>query len=177
MMETIIHIEWEGPYSLNQLDTLKDLRKDHGLYQYMGITRSTAPTCSFISARRTGGRLGSGSRNTIRRGIEEDRAHIEIYVGRLKGFMTTQSSDDWRNEINWAEKLLLYVHAPAYNPQHLMELNEEDPRVCGARVLDWGASERYIRKSRVAGGQKLPRMRPTLTRFMRCLDCGQRVLT
>jgi hypothetical protein len=40
-----------------------------------------------------------------------------------------------------------------------------------------GASERYVRRSRVAGGQKLPRMRPTLTRFMRCLDCGQRDLT
>lgn len=36
MMERIIHIEWEGPYSLNQLDTLKDLRKDYGLYQIYG---------------------------------------------------------------------------------------------------------------------------------------------
>jgi len=36
MMETIIHIEWEGPYSLNQLNTLKDLRKDRGLYQIYG---------------------------------------------------------------------------------------------------------------------------------------------
>ena len=36
MMETIIHIEWEGPYSLNQLDTLNDLRRDHGLYQIYG---------------------------------------------------------------------------------------------------------------------------------------------
>jgi hypothetical protein len=36
MTERIIHIEWEGPYSLNQLDTLKDLRKDHVLYQIYG---------------------------------------------------------------------------------------------------------------------------------------------
>jgi hypothetical protein len=36
MEERIIHIEWEGPYSLNQLDTLKDLRKDRGLYQIYG---------------------------------------------------------------------------------------------------------------------------------------------
>lgn len=59
-------------------------------------------------------------------------------MGRLKGVTTTPSSDDWRNEINWAEKLLLYVHAPAYNPQHLLELSEADPRVCGARVFNWG---------------------------------------
>jgi hypothetical protein len=47
--------------------------------------------------------------------------------------------DDWRNEINWAEKLLLYVHGPAYNPQHVMELNEADPRVSDARVFNWGS--------------------------------------
>ena len=34
MRERIIHIEWEGPYSLNQLDTSKDLRKDHGRIRY-----------------------------------------------------------------------------------------------------------------------------------------------
>ena len=69
---------------------------------------------------------------------QEDRAHIEIYVGRLKGVTTTPSSDDWRNEINWAEKLLIHVHGPAYNPQHLMEVDEADPRVCAARVFNWG---------------------------------------
>src|ERR1035441_3575798 len=35
-----------------------------------------------------------------------------------------------------------------------------------------GPSERYVRKSQVADGQKLPWMRPTLTRFLRCLDFG-----
>jgi hypothetical protein len=111
-----------------------------GSIKSMGITRSTVPMCSFISARRTGGRLGSGSRkeHNFGGGSQEDRAHIEVYVGRLKGVTTTPSSDDWRNQINWAEKLLLYVHAPAYNPQHMMELNEADPRVSDARVFNWG---------------------------------------
>ena len=36
------------------------------------------------------------------------------------------------------------------------------------------ASERYVPRSRAAGGQKLPRMRPTRTKFMRCLECGCR---
>jgi hypothetical protein len=36
IIERIIHIEWEGPYSLSQLDTLNDLRKDYGLYQIYG---------------------------------------------------------------------------------------------------------------------------------------------
>jgi hypothetical protein len=36
MEERISHIEWEEPCSLNQLDTLKDLRKDRGHYQIYG---------------------------------------------------------------------------------------------------------------------------------------------
>jgi hypothetical protein len=71
-------------------------------------------------------------------GSQEDRAHIEVYVGRLKGFTATPSPEDWRNEINWAEKLLIYVHGPAYNPEHMTEVDEADPRVCRARVFNWG---------------------------------------
>jgi hypothetical protein len=39
-------------------------------------------------------------------GFQEDCEHVEVYVGRLKG-VSTPSSGDWRNEINWAEKLLV----------------------------------------------------------------------
>jgi len=34
--------------------------------------------------------------------------------------------------------LIIHVHDPAYNPRHNMELDEADPRVCNARVLNWG---------------------------------------
>jgi hypothetical protein len=36
MEERIIHIEWEGPYSLNQLDTLKDLYQIYGHHSVYG---------------------------------------------------------------------------------------------------------------------------------------------
>ena len=82
--------------------------------------------------------MESGSMNTTSAGVRKKTARIEVYVGRLKGVTTTPSSDDWRNEINWAEKLLIYVHGPAYNPEHMLQLNEADPRVSGARVFNWG---------------------------------------
>ena len=100
-------------------------------------------------------------------GFQEDREHIEVYVGRLKG-VSSPSSGEWRNEINWAEKLLIHVHDPAYNSRHNMELDEADPRVCNAKERRTGdASERCSLKSLVVGGQKIKRMRPIATRCMK----------
>ena len=58
-------------------------------------------------------------------------------MGRLKG-LSTPSSDEWRTEINLAEKLLIHVHDPAFNSRNNLELDEADSRVCSARVLNWG---------------------------------------
>ena len=139
MEERIIHIEWEGPYSLSQLDTLKDLRKDRGLYQIYGHHPVYGSNVLLYIGQTVGRTFGERiQEHNFGGGSQEDRAHVEIYVGRLKGATTTPSSDDWRNEINWAEKLLIHVHAPAYNPQHMMEVDEADPRVCCARVFNWG---------------------------------------
>jgi len=117
-------------YSLNQLDTLKNLRKDYGLYQIYGhhpVYGSNVLLCIRQTCGRTlGERI---EEHNFGGGSQEDRAHIEVYVGRLKGVAKTPSPEDWRNEIKWAEKFLLYVHRPAYNPQHMMELNEDDPEV------------------------------------------------
>ena len=140
MMEKIIHIEWDGPYSLDQLETLKDVHKDHGLYQVYGHHPIYGSNVLLYIGQTCGRTFGERiAEHNFGGGSQEDRAHIEVYVGRLKGATATPSSDDWRNEINWAEKLLLYVHGPAYNPQHMMELNEADPRVSDARVFNWGS--------------------------------------
>ena len=74
MEERIIHTEWEGPYSLNQLDTLKDLRKDRGLYQIYGHHPVYGSNVLLMSARRSGGRSGRGSRNTTSAGVRKRTA-------------------------------------------------------------------------------------------------------
>src|ERR1035438_3521697 len=98
MVERIIHIEWEGPYSLNQLDTLKDLHKDRGLYQIYGHHPVYGSSVLLYIGQTVGRTFGEKIEEyNFGRGSQEDRAHIEIYVGRLKGATRTPSSDDWRN--------------------------------------------------------------------------------
>jgi hypothetical protein len=138
MEEAIIHIQWQGPYSLKQLDTLKDLRKDRGLYQIYGHHPVYGANVLLYIGQTMGETFGQKiEEHQFGSGFQEDREHVEVYVGRLKG-LSTPSSDQWRTEINLAEKLLIHVHDPAYNSRHNLELDEADPRVCSARVLNWG---------------------------------------
>jgi hypothetical protein len=138
MEEGIIHIQWQGPFSLTQLDTLKDPRKDRGLYQIYGHHPVYGANVLLYIGQTMGETFGKRiEEHNFGGGFQEDREHVEIYVGRLKG-VSTPSSDEWRNEINWAEKLLIHVHDPAYNSRQNTELDEADPRVCNARVMNWG---------------------------------------
>jgi hypothetical protein len=138
MEEGIIHIQWQGPYSLRQLDTLKDPRKDRGLYQIYGHHPVYGANVLLYIGQTMGETFGQRiEEHNFYVGFQDDCEHVEVYVGRLKG-VSTPSSGEWRNEINWAERLLTHVHDPAYNSRHNLELDEADPRVCNARVLNWG---------------------------------------
>src|SRR5258708_19938364 len=81
MMERIIHIEWEGPYSLNQLDTLKDSRKDHGLYQIYGHHPVYGPNVLLYIGQTYGRTFGERiDEHNFGGGSQEDRCHIGIPV-------------------------------------------------------------------------------------------------
>src|ERR1035441_2585568 len=94
MEERIIHIEWEGPHSLNQLDSLKDVRKDRGLYQIYGHHPVYGSNVLLYIGQTVGRTFGERiEQHNFGRGSQEDRAHIEIYVGRLKGATRTRSEE------------------------------------------------------------------------------------
>jgi hypothetical protein len=50
-----------------------------------------------------------------------DSNHLKIYAGRLAG-ERTPSEEQWSYEIDLAEKLLIYVHKPAYNSKSLSSI-------------------------------------------------------
>jgi len=64
-----------------------------------------------------------------------DAARIEIYVGRLAGTVTPDSST-WKRHINLAERLLINAHEPIYNIQRNLASRESDLR--HVHVLNWG---------------------------------------
>jgi hypothetical protein len=133
MTTHIIHIEWEGPYTLDSISTLTNA-KDFGVYQIYG---SHAVYGSHVLLY-----IGKADRQTfgvrIRQELwqlNKDARAVQVYVGRLAG-ETTPSMEQWSQEIADAEKLLIYAHAPASNSQYINQIPEQTLR--DVHILNWG---------------------------------------
>ena len=68
--------------------------------------------------------------------ITNDPNTIKVYIGRLIGEKSV-SKREWKTQINLAEKLLIYSHAPAYNSSNLNSLPEKE--VVETTVFNWGS--------------------------------------
>jgi len=131
----IINIDWDGPYSMKDLKQLSDSEVDFGVYQIYG--------CHPIYDSDKLLYIGQANKQTFGVRIKQERwpfnpdpESIKIYIGRIAG-ETTPDLKVWEEEINLAEKLLIYTHAPAYNSQNILRLrNEKD--LFGIHVLNWG---------------------------------------
>jgi hypothetical protein len=144
-MEHIIHIQWEGPLSYRDLPTIKDARKDYGLYQVYAchpVYGSGVLVYIGMAARQTLGKRIEGHRWET--GSEPDPEQLDFYVGRLKGDEPT-SPESWANEIRLAEKLLIHEHGPAYNSTHMMAIHNES-EIENVRVINFGATRSLRRE-------------------------------
>lgn len=135
MPEILICIQWTGPYSLAQINTMNG-PTDKGLYQvyahhpvYGRCLVYIGQTCTNFAERIPTHEWGTGSEN--------DPERVEYYVGRLIG-ETPPKAEEWYRQISLAEMLLIHAHAPAYNSQYIRE--PPIPEECGhVRVLNFGA--------------------------------------
>jgi hypothetical protein len=140
--ERIIHIEWEGPYLLQQLASFKDPSKDIGLYQIYAHHPVYGNNVLVYIGKVSGARQSFATRISQHgwgAGSEPDRERVVVYLGRLKG-QITPGKDEWNREIDLAEKLLIHAHAPAFNSTHIMAVSEGpgiSPEVQNVRVLNW----------------------------------------
>lgn len=134
MAMRIVHIEWEGPYSYEELKNLKDQQCDYGVYQIYGghpVYGSSILLYIGKAQQQTFGvRLGQEKWNEW----NQDAARVEIYVGRLSG-SKTPSHELWNEEIDLVEKLLIYAHGPAANSSNLNQIPEGCKHI---HVLNWG---------------------------------------
>lgn len=132
--EIVIHIEWDGPY---KLDAIRSLRgpTDYGIYQvYGGHPVYGANRLLYIglsAAQHFGERIPQETQWLYNR----DAGRVEFYVGRLSG---SQTPDDetWDRQIRLAERLLIYTHCPPFNTQKGLGKLEQELRF--VHVLNWG---------------------------------------
>jgi hypothetical protein len=119
---------------LDTLVSLTDDKIDYGLYQIYGKHPVYGSNVLLY--------IGKADQQTIGRRVSQenwldtnDSETLTIYVGRLAG-ERQPTEEAWSKEIDIAEKLLIYVHKPAYNSKSLNRPN--DDHFLDVHILNWG---------------------------------------
>lgn len=93
----LIQIDWDGPYKLNELDTLQNDEIDYGIYQLYGKHLTYGSDVLLY--------IGKADQQTFGRRISQeswdyinDYKNIKVYIGRLHGSQSP-NYDEWLKEI------------------------------------------------------------------------------
>jgi hypothetical protein len=131
---TFININWYGPYGLHDLKQLNDTSKDFGIYQVCGSHPVYGSNVLLY--------IGKAVQQTFATRIAQENWHynkdsgnVQIYVGRLGGNKKIPM-EKWEQQIHFAEKLLIYSHAPACNSQNIGTVPFSD--LANIHILNWG---------------------------------------
>jgi len=130
----IIQIQWDGPYTLKDLPNLTNEETDYGIYQIYGKHPVYGNDVLLY--------IGKADCQTLGKRISQenwintnDSNNTKIYVGRLHG-QQNPTLEIWSKEIDLAERLLIYVHKPAYNSKSISSLPESELQ--NIHILNWG---------------------------------------
>lgn len=130
----LIQIDWEGPFSLSDLANLSNEQIDYGIYQIYGKHPVYGSGVLLY--------IGKAALQTFGKRIAQenwfdtnDSNTLSIYTGRLAGEITPPEKE-WENEIDLAERLLIYVHKPAYNARSISSFPDSDLQ--NVHILNWG---------------------------------------
>lgn len=128
-----IHVFWEGPFDLKQVERINNEDRDYGVYQIYGHHPLYGSSVLLY--------IGQAQVQTFGKRISQqewknrsDPDNMQVYVGRLAG-RNKITSDAWNTLIEQTEKLLIYAHQPAFNTQSTKSLPEED--VLENRIYNW----------------------------------------
>lgn len=135
MATTLIHIEWEGPFTIDEVKKLTNGYTDYGLYQIYGpnptYCRVELLYIGLADAQTFAVRIPQHAADKIE---WRDSSQALIYVGRLAGNATPDNAT-WTKEIYLAERLLIYAHYPVYNKTK--DLGGLEPELRNVQVLNW----------------------------------------
>ena len=127
----IINIDWDGPFTKQQAQDFTN-DTDYGVYQLYGRhpVYDTLPGTLLYIGKAWDLTLGA----RIRQHNWDDYvgSTAKCFVGRLAG--DKQPSEiAWGHNIDEAEQLLIYAHAPSWNSQHINDYGIRD-----LHILNWG---------------------------------------
>jgi hypothetical protein len=133
--ETIIHLEWDGPQSLDDVKKL-DEKEDYGKYQIYGnhpvYGENTLIYIGMAAKQTFGKRMVQEEISWLN---DKDIQPINIFVGRFD--MDDKLLDqEWEKLTEKVEQMLIYAHAPSYNSSKIDKpLGKEFEKI---HILNWG---------------------------------------
>ena len=137
----IIEIYWKGPFKITKIGEKrnKDYDSGKGIYQIYGTHNIYGPeTLLYIG--KTQDRTFAERFSEHKEWVEWEPTGVDVYIGKLGGKdkMTESNWGSWNNQIDRAERLLIFFCSPPYNSQGLNNYGEMDPTI----VLNYGKSMR-----------------------------------
>lgn len=133
-----IHILWEGPFNLDQINDINNESRDYGVYQIYGhhplYGSNVLLYIGLAQVQTFGKRI---SQESWKKDNVSDHKNIQVYVGRLARRNNKITNDEWNTLIEHAEKLLIYAHQPVSNTQNTKSLPEAD--VSAYRIYNWNS--------------------------------------
>lgn len=132
----IIEINWQGPFNNDSISNYNRAIEDYGIYQIYG-------THNIIGAN-TLLYIGKAQEQTFAQRISQHQdwikkeySDINFYIGRLGGTYQV-SNKEWSENIDKAEKLLIYFSSPPYNSQYINDYGQIENTI----VLNFGKKNR-----------------------------------
>ncbi len=134
----IINIYWQGPVSLEDIQTHKELNDEnegYGVYQIYGTHPVYGHDVLLY--------IGKAARQTFKKRLSQEEhwwynagaEEMKIYYGKLIG--KTPSEEEWEEMIAKAEQLLIHAHRPAHNSSNINSVKEK--KLQNTHVLNWGS--------------------------------------
>ena len=138
MATNVIHVQWKGPLTWEEVKGPKG-PTDYGLYQIVGRHPIYGSYVLLYIGLADGQTFGQRipehySESQFRR---NDVENMRIFVGRLEKSERKRqlTDDDWSRQIEFAEKLLIFAHSPAFNSQQIKEINSD--QLADVHILNW----------------------------------------
>ena len=142
---TEIHIDWEGPFSADELRN--NLGKDYAIYQLYGEHPIYGNTLLYIGDMQESPSVSHVS-EIVKKNVENFKKYWtsddpEIFIGHLRGNKLPDKAT-WLKEIALAKELLIYAHSPAWNSKELFTRIKEGEELFNTHVFNWGRHKRLL---------------------------------
>ena len=138
--DTDIHLEWDGPLTLEAARACSG-DSDWGVYQIYGLHHTYGSDTLLYIGKAEKQFFGARLSQETWWEYGADPKRMTVYLGRLAG-EDAPDDDTWCRYIDLAERLLIFVHRPAWNAQ--ANIRKFDADLQHVHVFNWGAHRHLL---------------------------------